>query len=149
MGRDAKTIFNSLPFDTATHKTNYKKVIEKFDSYFMPKVNVIHERAKFHSRVQQHGETVETYIRVLYELAKNCEFAANKDDMIRDRLVVGISDKDCSQKLQWRISLTLEEAITMVRDCELVKEQLQQQALNRPLIDAVNHSQNEPANAEI
>ena len=33
----------------------------------------------------------------------------------------------------------------MVRDCELVKDQLQQQALNRPSIDAVNRSQNEPA----
>ena len=43
--------------------------------------------------------------------------------MIRDRIVVGISDVKLSEKLQLNRELTLEKAITQVRQQELIKEQ--------------------------
>ena len=43
---------------------------------------------------QQPGETSEQFIMALYELAENCEYGALRDEMIRDRIVVGI--RDCS-----------------------------------------------------
>ena len=46
----------------------------------------------------------------LYELVENCEYGSMKDEMIRDRLVVGIQDNALSQKLQMDPSLILEEA---------------------------------------
>lgn len=46
-----------------------------------------------------------------------------KDELIRDRIVVGIKDTALSQKLQLDATLTLEKAKTMVRQCEAVKEQ--------------------------
>jgi hypothetical protein len=45
------------------------------------------------------GETVETFIRSLYELADSCEFVADmKSEQIRDRIVVGILDKKFVRK---------------------------------------------------
>ena len=38
-------------------------VIGRFNAYFEPKRNVIHERAKFHNRNQKEGESVEEYMR--------------------------------------------------------------------------------------
>ena len=35
---------------------NFKLGMTRFDAYFNPKSNVIHERAKFHLRVQQASE---------------------------------------------------------------------------------------------
>ena len=52
--------------------------------------NVIFERAKFNRRYQLAGETADQFIASLYSLAENCNYAALKDEMIRDRLVVGI-----------------------------------------------------------
>lgn len=85
--------------------------------------NVIYERSKFHSKVQLPGESVEAFVRQLYELTGNCDFGAQKDEQIRDRIVIGIRDKQVSQKLQMKSDLTLQTAIEMARHCELIKTQ--------------------------
>ena len=84
------------------------------------------ERAKFHLRQQAEGETVEQYVRALYELAANCKFP-DVEDAIRDRLVLGLRDKDVSQKLQLEPELKLRDAIDTARHHELVKGQLSDQ----------------------
>ena len=57
--------------------------MKKFDRLFIPKRNVIHERAVFHSRVQAQGEAVVTFIQSLYELAEHCSLI-KKSEEIRD-----------------------------------------------------------------
>ena len=101
-------------------------VLAKFNAHFIPTVNVIHKRAKFHRRVQQPGENVETYIRSLYDLASTCGFeAAHKNTHIRDQLVVGISDKRTSEKLQLQedaIEIYCSQVISStVKNCVLSK----------------------------
>ena len=56
---------------------------------------------------------MEAFVRQLYELAENCDFGAQKDEQMRDRVVIGIRDKQVSQKLQMRSDLTLRTAIEM------------------------------------
>ena len=48
MGRQGEHIFKSLVFAEEGDEGKYDKVLEKFDSYFVPKRNIIHERARFH-----------------------------------------------------------------------------------------------------
>ena len=138
MGQQAETIFNSFTFTTENDKKDHDKVLKKFDEHFIPSINVIHERANFHLRNQKPNESVEEYIRVLYELGDKCKFSdAVKEEELRDRLVVGITDKECSEKLQLKSNLTLQEAIDLCRTSELVKNQItaQQPSAN---LDAVN-----------
>jgi len=45
-------------------------VISKFDNHFALKRNVIHERAMFNKRDQLSDESAESFIRVLYEMAR-------------------------------------------------------------------------------
>ncbi|XP_062849175.1 uncharacterized protein K02A2.6-like [Trichomycterus rosablanca] len=123
MGAEAEHIFKSFTFGSAGDGDKYAKVMAKFDEHFIPKRNVIFERAKFHSRVQLPGESVEAFVRQLYELAENCEFGAQKDEQMRDRLVIGIRDRQVSQKLQMKSDLTLRTAIEMARHCELIQSQ--------------------------
>lgn len=58
---------------------------------------------------QQEGDSVDQYITELYILTDN-EFEEKRDDMIRDRLVVGIKDKLLLECLQLVPNLTLETA---------------------------------------
>ena len=95
----------------------------KFEEFFKVRKNTIYERARFNRRDQRKGESSEQYITALYELVKNCEYGDLRDEMLRDRLVVGIRDKELSEKLQMDADLTLERAKKKIRQKEAVKEQ--------------------------
>ena len=59
----------------------------------------------------------------LYRLADSCDYGDLNDEMIRDRLVVGIRDAVLSQLLQLDADLTLETAKKKIRQREAVGEQ--------------------------
>ena len=56
-------------------------------------------QAKFNLRSQKENEPVDNFITDLYCLAEYCEFGTLKDDPIRNRIVVGLKDKNLSEKL--------------------------------------------------
>lgn len=90
MGRDAEPIYSSFVFPAATEANPHPE----FDEHFVPRRNVIHDRACFHKRSQRADETVEVLVQSLYELAQHCEFGNSNDEQIRDQIVIGISDKE-------------------------------------------------------
>ena len=102
---------------------DYDAVIKKFDAFFKVRKNVIFERARFNSRCQKEGEMTEQFITSLYQLIEDCDYGDLKDQMIRDRIVVGIRDKALSQRLQMDSELTLEKAKTLSRQREAIQEQ--------------------------
>lgn len=124
---EAENIFSSFTFDEEGDDKKYELVLGKFDSYFIPKRNVIHERACFYQRVQRPGERVESFIRSLYELSEHCEFGSAREEHIRDRIVVGIQDKELSRKLQLISNLTLKMTVQETRQSEEVKAQVSAQ----------------------
>ena len=92
--------------------------------------NTIFERARFNRRYQQERESAEAYITELYRLSENCKYGDLRDEMIRDRLVVGIRNQALSQQLQMDSELTLERTKKRIRQQEAVKDQ-QRQLTNR------------------
>ena len=68
--------------------------MERFQRHFVSRRNIIFERAKFNSRKQEDGETADSFITSLYGLAEHCAFGQLHDELIRDRIVVGIRDTD-------------------------------------------------------
>ncbi len=123
MGKQAEPIFGTFTFSAEEENDYYNAVVKRFDEHFVPKRNLIHDRACFHKRSQRSGESVEAFVRCLYELAEFCEFGATKDEQIRDRIVIGIADSNVSEKLQLEPDLTLEKAIQISRQSEQIKTQ--------------------------
>lgn len=80
----------------------------KFEGFFKVRKNMIFERAHFNRRNQLEGETSEKYITGLYQLVDSCEYGDLKEEMLRDRHVVGILDQELSKKLQLKADLTLQ-----------------------------------------
>ena len=122
MGEDAEDTLTSTNISEDDRKS-YAAVLTKFDAFFQVRRNTIFERARFNQRSQSEGESVEQFITSLYSLAENCDFAAMKEEMIRDRIVVGIRDSSLSERMQIDADLTLEKAKKMVRLREAVHEQ--------------------------
>ena len=92
---------------TIGQKKEYGTVTESVTEYFIPKRNVIFERVQFNQRVQLEGENVDSFVTSLHKLAEYCAFGALHNDLIRDRLVVGLRDHKLSEKLQHDAELTL------------------------------------------
>ena len=113
IGRDPEPIFSKFMF-TAEGEADY------FNSM---SILCLEERGRFHKRTQENGESVEAFFRNLYELAEHCEFGLAKDKQIHDRIVIGIADREVSLKLHLEADLTLEKAIQIARQSELVKKQ--------------------------
>ena len=122
MGSQAEQIFKSFHLSDADAKS-YSKVKEAYQGFFVPRINVIYERARFNQRVQAEGEAMDTFIADLHTLAGKCKYGNLEEQLIRDRLVVGIRDAKLSEKLQLDENLTLTKAIAMAKQAELVHGQ--------------------------
>ena len=122
MGDAADDIYQSFRL-TDERERSYEVVKKKFDDYFMKKKNVIYERAKFNMRRQEEAEPVDAFITALYNLASKCDYGTLNDELIRDRIVVGIRNQSLSEKMQLNETLTLEKAARMARESEAVKKQ--------------------------
>ena len=71
--------------------------------------------------VQKEGEPVNNFVTDLYSLAEH--FGTLHDELICDCIVEGIRDKTLSEKLQLEAELTLERAISQIRQMVAVGKQ--------------------------
>ncbi len=122
MGEEAEDILTSLHL-SAHEASDYETVKNSLNDHFVARRNVIFERAKFNQRQQHVGESVEHFITELHCLAEHCGYGQLHDEMVRDRLVVGLIDKKLSEHLQLDPELTLQKAVARVRQSEQVKKQ--------------------------
>ena len=72
---------------------------------------------------QEKGESVNSFIISLYQLAEHCNYCDLHDEMIRDRIVVGLRDSNLSERLQTDPELTIDKEITMAGGTEAVSDQ--------------------------
>ena len=122
LGEGAEDRLASTTISEADRK-KYDAVVGTLDSFFNVRKNVIFERARFNRRCQLPEEPADRFIAALYTLAESCEYGTLRDEMIRDRIVVGIRSTALSQRMQMDAKLTLESAKMQVRQSEAVQEQ--------------------------
>lgn len=122
LGDEADDLITAFKL-TEDELVDYDTVKRRFDEHFQVKRNVIYDRANFFRRFQRENESVDVFINDLYKLVELCNFGALKDEMIRDRIVVGVRDGKLSETLQLDSNLTLEKAIERSRQSEAVKAQ--------------------------
>ncbi|GFX16775.1 transposon Tf2-9 polyprotein [Trichonephila clavipes] len=89
-----------------------------FEEYCSPRLNVVYERYKFFSCVQLEGQIIEAYVTQLKTLASTCEFAEQKNGLIRDLIVLGIKDSWLQERFLRENNLNIEKAIEIVRAAE-------------------------------
>ena len=123
-GPDVLDIYDGLPFTNEAEKTNVDKVIELLEAYFIGETNEIYEAYLFNQRVQEVGESFDSFLTALRTLAKTCNFGNMQDRMIRDRVVVGIKENSTRKKLLIETKLTLNKCIDICRANENTAKQL-------------------------
>ncbi|XP_067049860.1 uncharacterized protein [Acropora muricata] len=115
MGECADDIITTLRVNEET--ASYTDVRAALNGYFAARRNTIVERARFNTRKQTPEESVGTFIQDLYCIADDC-----KNQVIRDRIVVGVLDDALSDRLQAKSDLTLADAVRMSREAKPRKQ---------------------------
>ena len=138
-GSKAEEIFSSFNL-SAESVGKFDLVCQKFNSYFEPKKNVIFKRALFNQRVQEESESVDNFVTSLYSLAADCEYGNLHNDLIRDRIVVGIRNPQLSERMQLDSKLTLGSAIEIVKQQERIHSQQEtiRQDSKKPFIEKIS-----------
>jgi len=122
LGDEAEDILSVLPL-SSDQKEKCADVKQAFENHCVSKKNVIFECARFNRRNQEPRESAESFITAVHSLAEHCAFGALREELIRDRIVVGLRDAKLSESLQMDPDLTLEKTISRVRHSEEIKRQ--------------------------
>ena len=92
--------------DIPSSKT-YAEIKTTLTEYLKPKRSVFTQRYEFHQRDQREDEPVMVYITELKRISEGCEYAALRDEFIRNRLIFGIKDEEFRKKLLAKDESTL------------------------------------------
>ena len=121
IGSEALEIFNGLPFENEEDKNDIDKVLELFQNYCIGETNVIYKRYIFNNRVQESGESFDSFVSHLRLLSLSCNYNAMREEMIRDRIVMGTSDTRLWRSMLQEPKLTLNTAIERGRGSEMTR----------------------------
>ncbi len=121
-GSDVQDIFATME-DTGEDK-DYDVALTKLNDYFTPKKNVPYERHIFRQAVQEQGESVDSFVSRLKQLAVTCDFGDHKDDFIRDQVI----DKCTSTALRRRLLREKDLTLSILQDIARTMEAADQQA---------------------
>ncbi|XP_033731751.1 uncharacterized protein K02A2.6-like [Pecten maximus] len=124
IGPDALEIFEGFEFADDNESKNLDVVIGKFNTFCIGKTNEIYERYLFNRREQEQSENIDTYVSALRKLAKTCNYGTLEDNLIRDRIVIGVRDNTTRKKLLQESQLTLTKCIDLCRANEKTSMQL-------------------------
>ena len=120
MGDQAEDVVNTLhvPDDAS-----YEQLKQTLDAYFGVRRNLVIEKAKLNRRTQHPGECVDVFVQDLFRLAEHCDYGVLREQLIRDRIVVGVIDNALSDRLQAQADFTLDQSVQLSRQAEARKLQ--------------------------
>ena len=123
MGKDCLEIFLNLEL-TPEERASVTSSLKALEAYFKPKTNVVYERFMFNSATQSSEEGIDEFVNRLRKMASSCKYGALTDEMIRDRIVIGVRDKDSKLRLLKEDELDLNKALSICRSNEAASKQL-------------------------
>ncbi|UYV67845.1 hypothetical protein LAZ67_5002210, partial [Cordylochernes scorpioides] len=110
-----KTVMIYKTFHISENDTypNVKEMLDMFTNHFKPFKNTIQRRNSFFTCVQKERQGIMKFVTELKHLAQECEFENLTESLIRDRLIIGILDREVKIKLLEDPQLTLPRAISI------------------------------------
>ena len=125
IGEEAVKAFDTFAWGEGQSENSITDVLAKFDEYCEPRTQVIYERYRFNNRKQEPGESISAYVTELRVIAKNCAHdEITPDEILRDRLVLGVRDEKVRERLLRVNDLTLSKAIDICKAAEQTSQQL-------------------------
>ena len=106
LGRDGLDIYDGL----AEPKTNYEQVFSRFEQHFGCRISILLKRKAFFEARQNSTESATNFACRLRRLAKECNFGANREELLRDIFACGVHNDRLGERF-----LTDERSLTLIQ----------------------------------
>ncbi|UYV76145.1 hypothetical protein LAZ67_13002839 [Cordylochernes scorpioides] len=126
IGDDALNIYKTFGLQETLTNPTITEILEKFDNHFKPFKNVIYRRYNFFSEVQEKNQSFDDFVTKVKNKAVDCDFGDLTESLIRDRIVLGVLDKNLTERYLQDPDLTLSKAIALGRATESSRTQLKE-----------------------
>ena len=113
-GTGIREIFRSIPDEKRGEDKDYKKAMDALTEHFQLKRNISQSRQTFLTAEPKPGERIHNFVTRLQTLAEDCDYNDEKDNQIRDRALIFITDKHLKAKLYRDNDLTLSKLLEIV-----------------------------------
>ncbi|EAT43520.1 AAEL005051-PA [Aedes aegypti] len=109
------------PTEALLDEVAYAELVQKLKERLDRTDSVLLQRYHFGSKLQQPGETASDFVFTLKLQAEHCEFGDQKNRLILDRLLVGLTDNNLKHRLLTEDSakLTLDQAEKIIATWEM------------------------------
>ena len=120
IGDDGLRVVKTFSYAIEENANDWRVVMNKLKKHCIGEVNEIYERYCFNKRDKLPTESVDNFVAELKTLAKTCNFCeCLRNSLIRDRIVLGIKNKQTTKKLLRTRELTLNNCIDICRSEEV------------------------------
>ncbi|UYV78028.1 hypothetical protein LAZ67_15003267 [Cordylochernes scorpioides] len=123
IGSDAQKIYRTFVLSPEETK-KVEEIKKRFTNYFLPKKNYTMEHYNFNKLQQSMVESITEFITRLRLQASKCKFESLEDELIKDRVVVGIHDDHTREKLLSDPDLDLDKAIQICMAAERTNKEI-------------------------
>lgn len=144
MGAECRHVYKHNLNLSQAEQANAGAILDALEAYFKPAKNVIYERYVFGCCKQDEGESIDSFVTRLREKAASCEYGVLRDELIRDKIVLGIANESTRRRLLREKNLTLSDALDMCRAAELTDIRIRTMESERPQTDSVNAAARQP-----
>ncbi|UYV65238.1 K02A2.6-like [Cordylochernes scorpioides] len=124
IGQLAQKIYKTFKLNEG-EENKLQELEGKFNEYFTPKLNYTVERYQFNN-IKQCNEPFKEFLTKVKLQAKKCKFDQMEDELIKDRIVIGIQNNDVREKLLSDPDLNITKAIQICVAAENANTQLRE-----------------------
>ena len=133
IGKEAYDLLKELSFPGKPKDKTVAELQQLLQKHLKPCHFEATERAKFHNIIRQPEEPLRAFLLRLQRQASKCNFNAELETQLRDRVVAGINDKDVQKRLLTRRALTFEQVTQILETWEDVNTAVSSQEPARVL----------------
>ena len=84
---------------------------------------MVYERKLFNPSIQGPDEGIDEFVNTLRKQASSCKFGPLADEIIRDRIVIGLQDRNTKLRLFKEEDLDLNKTVNICRASETASRQ--------------------------
>jgi len=100
LGIEALKKHESHSYETAVDTRTVAQILKRMEHICIGEINETFERFRFNSRMQRDGEDFDSFLSDLLAMIKTCNYCDTcQNSIVRDRIVLGIRDKDTQTEL--------------------------------------------------